>query len=68
MTADQFAQLKATFPWTQRAFTVPHKQGGVIQVIDNTGAEVPLFLMLDFVAMITQKLATSAAPASTTPA
>ena len=51
----EFEKLKATFPWTER--TIPTKVGGLVQVIDRNGNEVPLFTMTAFLEMITRKLA-----------
>lgn len=55
MDKAEFDALKATFPWTER--TIPTKAGGVVQVIDRNGNEVPLFTMTRFLEMITTKLA-----------
>lgn len=51
----EFEKLKATFPWTER--TIPTRVGGLVQVIDRNGQEVPLFTMTRFLEMITNKLA-----------
>lgn len=62
MTEDQFKAAKLTFPWTQRLLTIPHKQGGIVQMLDNMGREVPLFTMLALVQALTARMA--AAPAA----
>lgn len=54
----EFEKLKATFPWTER--TIPTRAGGLVQVIDRNGQEVPLFTMTRFLEMITNKLAAKA--------
>lgn len=51
----EFEKLKATFPWTER--TLQTRSGGLVQVIDRNGNEVPLFTMTRFLEMITLKLA-----------
>lgn len=51
----EFEALKATFPWTER--TLQTRTGGLIQVLDNKGEEVPIFTMTRFLEMITKKLA-----------
>lgn len=56
----EFEKLKATFPWTER--TLQTRSGGLVQVIDANGQEVPLFTMTRFLEMITAKLASKAAP------
>ena len=61
MGQTEFEQLKATFPWTER--TIPTRVGGVVQVIDRNGQEVPLFTMTRFLEMITNKLANKPAEA-----
>lgn len=63
MNEQEFKALKATMPWHEQVFQTP--RGGIVQVIDNQGREVPLFTMTRFLAMITEKLArpaTEAAP------
>lgn len=55
MSDDEFKALKATMPWHERL--VSTRQGGVVQIIDNRGAEVPLFTITAFLAMITARLA-----------
>lgn len=55
MNTEEFAALKATMPWTERVLHTP--RGGLIQIIDKNGVEVPLFTMTRFLAMITAKLA-----------
>lgn len=58
MTPEQYEEVKATFPWTHRVH--PTRSGGLVQVIDRTGAEVPLFAMCAFLDMITGKIAQKA--------
>jgi hypothetical protein len=55
MNQAEFEKLKATFPWSERVFQ--SRSGGIVQVIDRHGDEVPLFAMTGFLAMITNKLA-----------
>lgn len=55
MDQKEFDALKATFPWTERL--IQTGMGGLVQVIDNRGQEVPVFTMTRFLEMITQKLA-----------
>jgi hypothetical protein len=55
MDPKEFEALKATFPWTERQMIV-NGMGGLVQVLDNRGNEVPLFTMTRFLAMITNKL------------
>lgn len=56
----EFEKLKATFPWTER--TLQTRSGGLVQVIDANGNEVPLFTMTRFLEMITAKLAPKIVP------
>jgi len=55
----EFKALKATMPWTERVFNT--NKGGLVQIIDNAGNEVPIFTMTRFLVMITDKLARGAA-------
>ncbi|MCL2874810.1 MAG: hypothetical protein FWF12_00650 [Betaproteobacteria bacterium] len=55
MDQAEFEQVKATFPWGERVFQTTH--GGIVQVVDRNGREVPLFTMTRFLKMITEKLA-----------
>lgn len=55
MTTAEFEAAKATFPWAERTFQTSH--GGLVQVIDRNGNEVPIFIMTGFLAVITKKLA-----------
>lgn len=55
MDQAEFEAIKATFPWTERVITTG--VGGLVQVIDRNGNEVPLFTMTRFLMMITNKLA-----------
>lgn len=50
----EFDQLKTTFPWSNRL--IQTGQYGLIQLLDKDGNEVPLFTMVNFLSMITQKL------------
>lgn len=54
MTEEQFKQLQATFPWTTRV--IPTGAGGLVQVINRHGQEVPLFTMTDLLEVLTRKL------------
>lgn len=55
MDQAEFDKIKATFPWTERTFQT--RSGGIVQVIDRNGQEVPLFTMTAFLKLITNKLA-----------
>lgn len=55
MNEEEFRAIKATFPWCQRLLTQPHRQGGIVQVIDNAGQEVPLFTMIRFLEFVTSR-------------
>lgn len=57
MNQVEFESIKSTFPWTERIVTAPGVIGGLVQVIDRNGNEVPLFTMTRFLEMITSKLA-----------
>ncbi len=54
MTDAEFKKLQGTFPWTERV--IPSGMGGLVQVLDRNGEEVPLFAMTAFLAFITRKL------------
>jgi hypothetical protein len=54
MTDEQFKELQTTFPWTTRV--LPTGAGGLVQMIDRNGQEVPLFAMTDILEMLTRKL------------
>lgn len=56
MTEQELQALKATMPWTQRSYQTPKGQV-IFQMIDNRGQEVPLFSMLDFLEIVTTKMA-----------
>ena len=49
--AKKFKQLKSTFPWSYRIDKT--KSGGLIRVSDNTGAEVDLLQLIEFIVFIT---------------
>lgn len=55
MDKAEFDALKATFPWREQV--IPTRVGGLVQVIDRNGNEVPIFTMTGFLKMITAKLA-----------
>lgn len=61
MTEQEFQHVKTAFPWTKRVISV-NGVGGVVQVLDKNGAEVPLFVMTDFLELITRKLQQKEAP------
>lgn len=68
MNQAEYIALRATFPWTERV--IPTKQGGVVQVLDRNGQEVPLFTITKFLSFITTRLIAAPAPApaeATTP-
>lgn len=54
MTDEQFKALQNTFPWTEKV--TPTGLGGLVQVIDKNGEEVPIFVMTAFLTLITKKL------------
>lgn len=54
MTDEQFKELQATFPWTARI--IPTGAGGLVQMLDRNGQEVPLFTMTDLLQVLTRKL------------
>lgn len=58
MTDEQFKALRATMPWTERVFKTA--KGGIVQVVDKDGNEVPMFQMTRFLVLITAKLASGA--------
>lgn len=55
MTEAEFKEIKTTMPWSERVIATG--RGGLVQIIDCQGREVPLFTIVKFLAMITQKLA-----------
>lgn len=55
MDQAEFEKIKATFPWSERTFQT--RSGGIVQVIDRNGQEVPIFTMTAFLEVITRKLA-----------
>jgi hypothetical protein len=56
MNEAEYQAVKATMPWKERVFQTP--KGGLVQMIDKNGVEVPLFTMTRFLIMITAKIAT----------
>ena len=62
MTDEQFRAAKSTFPWFQRTYTIPHKQGGIIQVVDKNGVEVQLFEILAVMTLLTTHIANQSTP------
>lgn len=60
MKAAEFDEVRKTFPWTERI--IPTVKGGLVQVIDRNGQEVPIFTMTKFLEMITVKLAQQPEP------
>jgi|GEM_PF-1940365 len=56
MTEAQFQELKSSMPWRHQSYQTPKGQV-IIQVIDNRGQEVPLFTMVDFLEIVTAKMA-----------
>lgn len=55
MNEQELKSLKATMPWREQVFQTP--RGGLVQVIDRFGNEVPLFTLTRFVTLVTAKLA-----------
>lgn len=62
MDQAEFDCVKNTFPWHER--TLQTKAGGLVQVIDRFGQEVPIFTMTRFLVLITNKMAQKSAEAS----
>lgn len=60
MNEEEFKKIQATMPWTHQV--VPTTKGGLVQVLDNRGQEVPIFTMINFLEVITRKLARPAQP------
>lgn len=60
MDQKEFNEIQATFPWTERVIPTL-RGGGLVQVIDCNGNEVPIFKMTKFLAAITASLAAKAA-------
>jgi hypothetical protein len=56
MTEAQFHALKSTMPWRHHSYQTPKGQV-IIQMIDNAGREVPLFSMIEFLEIVTAKMA-----------
>ena len=54
MTDAQVQALRATMPWTERAYS--NGRHTIIQVIDNQGREVPLLTLVPFMVAISHKL------------
>ncbi|MFK3741011.1 hypothetical protein [Massilia sp. TN1-12] len=63
MTDAQMQALRATMPWTERAYS--NGRHTIIQVIDNQGREVPLLTLVPFMTGISHKLATKEKTAET---
>lgn len=55
MDQTEFETIQATFPWTERILNI-NGMGGLIQVIDRNGNEVPILTMTKFLQMITRRL------------
>ena len=60
MNQAAYDAIKATFPWVKHTRVIPGV-GGVFQIIDRFGNEVPLDVMCDFLAFVTPRLAVTAA-------
>ncbi len=58
MNEQELKELKATMPWTERVYRTP--KGGVVQMVNNRGEEVPLFSMTNFLTHVTAAIARSA--------
>lgn len=56
MTDAQMQALRATMPWTERAYS--NGRSTIIQIVDNQGREVPLLTLVPFMVAISHKLAT----------
>ncbi|MEE2976494.1 MAG: hypothetical protein VYB88_03395 [Pseudomonadota bacterium] len=56
MDEEQFKKARATMPWTHQV--LPTNRGGLVQVLDNKGQEVPIFTMIALLEVVTRKLAT----------
>jgi hypothetical protein len=57
MTDAEFRALRATMPWKERVFQTA--RGGVVQIVDRAGNEVPMFQMTRFLVFITARLETA---------
>jgi len=55
MTPAEIEALRATMPWQERI--IPTGKGGLVQMIDRNGNEVPLLEMTRFLMVITQRMA-----------
>lgn len=60
MNQSEFEAIKATFPWTERI--LPTGRGGLVQMIDRNGVEVPLFTITKLLMLLTQKMQPAPAP------
>lgn len=49
-------ELRRAHPMPWRVVTIPARGFGQVVVLDQQNKEVPMFLMLDFIVGITQKL------------
>jgi len=55
MTDEQYKAIKATFPWKTQVLSTG--LGGLVQVLDNQGHEVPIFTMTELLELLTGQLA-----------
>lgn len=62
MTQERLDAIKATFPWTKHIRQLDGRIGGIVQVIDRNGNEVPIFDMTDFLEVLTLKMAQQRSP------
>lgn len=54
MTEQDFKAIKATFPWKTRV--VPAPIGGLVQIINCHGQEVPIFTMTELLEVLTNQM------------
>ena len=55
MTQEDFDKLRSTFPWKHQTVMTPG--GWLIRVFDRFGNEVSIVAMVEFIDMITTKIA-----------
>lgn len=55
MTDQEFKEIKSTFPWSTRVVRGAHI-GGLVQVVDRHGREVPIFTMTNLLELLTTKM------------
>lgn len=56
MTEQEYQALRTTFPWNQHLTTARGMRGGLVQMLDRNGNEVPLFTLTKLVNYLTTRL------------